>query len=247
MVNMTERQKQILNSIVEQYAEVASPVGSQLLAKAFGVSSATIRAEMAELERLGFIKQPHTSAGRVPTDKGYRFYVNCLAEEKELVPERRGERALLARVQDAGLPERTIRNAVDTLVELTHNLGMATIGNQLYMSGLSNLFGQPEFIQSSQVRQVAELLDNLEPWLREAAPNQPLSVYIGRENPIGRSAGCSLIISRFNSPYSERSYIGVLGPTRQHYRDVMNLVGSAGRTLEEVLYDGPNTENKRIA
>ena len=60
-------------------------------------------------------------------------------------------------------------------------------------------------------------------------------VYIGRENPIGRSAGCSLIISRFNSPYSERSYIGVLGPTRQHYRDVMNLVGRAGKTLEEVL------------
>lgn len=232
---MTERQKQILSAIVEQYAEVASPVGSQLLAKVFNVSSATIRAEMAELERLGFIAQPHTSAGRVPTDKGYRFYVNSLAEDKIAEPTHRGERALLARVQDAGLPERTIRNAVDTLVELTHNLGLATIGNQLYMSGLSNLFGQPEFIQPSQVRQVAELLDNLEPWLREAAPNQPLSVYIGRENPIGRSAGCSLIISRFNSPYSERSYIGVLGPTRQHYRDVMNLVGRAGKTLEEVL------------
>lgn len=232
---MTERQKQILHAIIEQYAEVASPVGSQLLAKVFGVSSATIRAEMAELERLGFIAQPHTSAGRVPTDKGYRFYVNSLTEEKEFAPARHAERALAARVQDAGLPERTIRNAVDTLVELTHNLGLATIGNQLYMSGLSNLFGQPEFIQPAQVRQVAELLDNLEPWLREAAPNQPLSVYIGRENPIGRSAGCSLIISSFNSPYSSRSYIGVLGPTRQHYRDVMNLVGRAGRALEEAL------------
>jgi heat-inducible transcriptional repressor len=232
---MTDRQKQILNAIVEQYAEVASPVGSQLLAKVFGVSSATIRSEMAELERLGFITQPHTSAGRVPTDKGYRFYVNTFSEDKETVLDRRTERVLAARVQGAGLPERTIRNTVDTLVELTHNLGLATIGDQLYMSGLSNLFGQPEFIQPSQVRQVAELLDNLEPWLREAAPNQPLSVYIGRENPIGRSAGCSLIISRFNSPYSTRSYIGVLGPTRQHYRDVMTLVGRAGKTLEEVL------------
>ena len=223
-------------AIVEQYAEVASPVGSQLLAKVFNVSSATIRAEMAELERLGYIMQPHTSAGRVPTDKGYRLYVNNLAEEKDAVPAHRAERALAARVSGAGLPERTIRNAVDTLVELTHNLGLATIGNQLYMSGLSNLFGQPEFIQSSQVRQVAELLDNLEPWLREAAPNQPLSVYIGQENPIGRSAGCSLIISRFQSPYSDRSYIGVLGPTRQNYRDVTNLVRRAGQTLEQVLY-----------
>jgi len=236
--SMTERQKQILHAIVEQYAEVASPVGSSLLAKLFGVSSATIRAEMAELERLGFITQPHTSAGRVPTDKGYRFYVNNLGENNhETGAERRAERALSARVQTGGMPERTIRNAVDTLVELTHNLGLATIGNQLYMSGLSNLFGQPEFMQASQVRQVAQLLDNLEPWLHEAAPNQPLSVYIGQENPIGRSAGCSLIISRFRSPYSDQSYIGVLGPTRQSYKDVMQLVRFAGESLEEVLYE----------
>jgi heat-inducible transcriptional repressor len=235
---MTERQKQILQAVVEQYAEVASPVGSSLMAKLFGVSSATIRAEMAELERHGFITQPHTSAGRVPTDKGYRFYVNNLNEaDRETNSERRAERALSARVQTGGLPERTIRNAVDTLVELTHNLGLATIGNQLYMSGLSNLFGQPEFMQASQVRQVAQLLDNLEPWLHEAAPNQPLSVYIGQENPIGRSAGCSLIISRFRSSYSDQSYIGVLGPTRQSYRDVMQLVRFAGESLEEVLYE----------
>jgi len=233
---MTDRQEQILSSIVEQYAEVASPVGSSLLAKVFNVSSATIRAEMAELERLGLIMQPHTSAGRVPTDRGYRLYVNNLAGEKHSLVENRGEKALSARVQDGGLPERTIRNAVDTLVELTHNLGLATIGDQLYMSGLSNLFGQPEFMQKGQVQQVARLLDNLEPWLREAAPNQPLSVYIGQENPIGRAAGCSLIISRFRSPFSDRSYIGTLGPTRQSYREVMMLVRHAGEELEEVLY-----------
>lgn len=234
---MSPRQQKILGAIVEQYAEVASPVGSSLLAKVFNVSSATIRAEMAELERLGFIQQPHTSAGRVPTDKGYRFYVNNLTEQTETAVERRAERALTARVGSGGLPDRTIRNAVDTLVELTHNLGLATIGNQLYMSGLSNLFGQPEFIGGAQVQQVARLLDNLEPWLKEAAPNEPLSVYIGAENPIGRSAQCSLIISRFRSPYSDASYIGVLGPTRQSYRDVMGLVEHAGRALEGVLYE----------
>lgn len=235
---MTPRQQQILQAVVEQYAEVASPVGSSLLAKVFNVSSATIRAEMAELERAGYITQPHTSAGRIPTDKGYRFYVNSLNEHAESGQnQRRGERALTARVESGGLPEYTIRSAVDTLVELTHNLGLATIGNQLYMSGLSNLFGQPEFMQKGQVQQVAQLLDNLEPWLHEAAPNQPLSVYIGQENPIGRSAGCTLIISRFRSPYSERSYIGILGPTRQSYRDTMTFVRRAGEALEEALYE----------
>lgn len=233
---MTERQQSILNAIVEQYAEVASPVGSSLLAKAFDVSSATIRAEMAELERGGYINQPHTSAGRVPTDKGYRYYVNSLGEKDLAMPAPRVEKALSARLQSTAAPEHIIRNAVDTLVELTHNLGLATIGNQMYISGLSNLFGQPEFMDAVHVQQVANLLDNLEPWLREAAPNKPLSVYIGRENPVGRSAGASLIISRFRSPFSDRSYIGTLGPTRQSYRDVMRLVSMAGQELEEVLY-----------
>jgi heat-inducible transcriptional repressor len=235
---LTPRQEKILSAIVEQYAEVASPVGSSLLAKVFGISSATIRAEMAELERQGFITQPHTSAGRIPTDKGYRLYVNSVQDQtNELATPKRAERALAARVQGAGLPEQTIRNAVDTLVELTHNLGIATIGNQLYMSGLSNLFNQPEFLARGRVQEVARLLDNLEPWLREAAPNEPLSVYIGHENPVGRGAESSLIISRFRSPYSDRSYIGVLGPTRQNYRGVMGLVERAGRALEEVLYE----------
>lgn len=235
--NMSPRQKQILIAVIEQYAEVSVPVGSSLLAKVFNVSSATIRAEMAELEQQGFIQQPHTSAGRIPTDKGYRFYVNTLSEQQDggTAPERRAERALTARLQDGGMPERAIRNAVDTLVELTHNLGLATIGNQLYISGLSNLFGQPEFVSPREVQQVAGLLDNLEPWLREAAPNEPLSVFIGAENPIGRSANASLVISRFRSPFSDHSYIGTLGPTRQSYRDVMTLVAHAGKTLEEVL------------
>ncbi len=235
---MTDRQMKILAAVVEQYAEVASPVGSSLLARAFDVSSATIRAEMAQLEEDGYIMQPHTSAGRVPTDKGYRYYVNSLADSQmESIEEGRAERALVSRVTQGGVPERIIRNAVDTLVEITHNLGLATIGNQLYMSGLSNLFGQPEFMNRGQVQEVARLLDNLEPWLREAAPNEPLSVYIGRENPVGRGAGCTLIISRFRSSYSDRSYIGVVGPTRQSYRDVMALVRRAGEALEEVMYD----------
>lgn len=233
---MSERQEKILRAIVEEYAEVASPVGSQLLAKIFNVSSATIRSEMVELEKLGYIKQPHTSAGRIPTDKGYRYYVNHASDAGELEAPLRAERALTARIGEGGVPERAIRNTVDTLVELTQNLGVATIGKQLYMSGLSNLFGQPEFMHPGQVQEVARLLDNLEPWLREAAPNKPLSVYIGAENPIGRSAGCSLIISKFRSPYSDKSFIGVIGPTRQSYREVMSLVENAGQMLERALY-----------
>lgn len=235
---MTERQSQILAAIIEQYAEVASPVGSVMLARLFGVSSATIRAEMSRLEEMGYIMQPHTSAGRIPTDKGYRQYVNSVSAKNELgLPEKvdRSARAIDTRLSRAGRPDLAIRSAVDSLVELTHNVGLATIGDQLYISGFGRLFTQPEFLNGGPVHEVARLLDNLEPWLYEAAPNQPLSVYIGQENPIGKASGCTLIISRFRSPYSDCSYIGVLGPTRQSYRQVMSLVEYTGRALETML------------
>lgn len=233
---MTERQIAILSSIIEQYAEVAAPVGSVTLAKLFGVSSATIRSEMAKLEELGLIAQPHTSAGRIPTDKGYRFYVNLLTQQNESSAKDRGTRAIEARVSThSNRADRAIRSAVDSLVDLTQNLGLATIGDELYLAGMGNLFSQPEFLSGANVQNVARLLDNLEPWLREAAPNEPLNVFIGSENPIGKTSGATLIISRFRSPFSDNSYIGVLGPTRQSYARVMRLVHQTGKMLEDVL------------
>jgi len=184
---------------------------------------------------MGLIYQPHTSAGRVPTDAGYRLYVNHLAEDDTEPKLDRSARAIEARVSNINTTDQAIRSAVDSLVELTGNLGIATIGDQLYMSGIANLFAQPEFLDTNHVQAVANLLDNLEPWLREVAPNEPLNVFIGSENPIGKASRASLIISRFRSPYSDKSYIGVLGPTRQNYARVTQLVRHAGAMLEEAL------------
>ena len=241
-MEITQRQKEILCQIIEEYAETASPVGSVTLAKLFGVSPATIRAEMARLEAFGLIAQPHTSAGRVPTDAGYRFYVNNLdgvnnigRDEAERRSLERGAHALEVRVSSQSRADTAIRGAVDALVELTGNLGLATIGGQLYLAGISRLFTQPEFGDTRRVQAVAKLLDNLEPWLREAAPGEALNIFIGHENPIGKNSEVSLIISKFRSPFSGRSYIGVLGPTRQNYSRVMSLVKYAGNMLEEIL------------
>lgn len=247
-MEITERQKQILFAIIEEYAEVAAPVGSVTLAKLFDVSSATIRAEMARLEEAGLISSPHTSAGRIPTDAGYRFYVNSLTEQNENAmkePSRmlgsgtsipnRNIHALEVRVNSQERTDYAIRSAVDMLAELTGNLGLGTIGEQLYLSGISRLFSQPEFLDNSKIQDVAKLLDNLEPWLREARPGEPLNIFIGHENPIGKTSGVSLIISKFRSPYSDNSYIGVLGPTRQNYAETMSLVRHAGNILESTL------------
>lgn len=231
---MTERQAEILRSIVQHYVKTASPVGSIMLSKHFNVSSATIRADMAELEEAGFVTHPHTSAGRMPTDKGYRYYVdNLLSSENEKLT--RAEQAIKQRLADAGEPHQVMRSAADSLVAITHNVGIASLSSQMYMSGLANLFNQPEFQNSRRVQAVARLLDNLEPWLREAEPTKRINVYIGSENPVGKASGCSLIVSRFVSPFSERSYVGVLGPTRQRYSNVIRLVKNTSKQLEEML------------
>ena len=141
---MTDRQKEILYAIIEEYAELATPVGSVTLAKLFDVSSATIRAEMVKLEAMGYIMQPHTSAGRVPTDAGYRLYVNALQEKIDQEQEQkklkkpesiddRPTKALATRIQAQTRADYAIRAAVDSLVDLTGNLGLATIGDQLYI------------------------------------------------------------------------------------------------------------------
>lgn len=245
---MTERQAKILAAVIEQYAELATPVGSVLLAKLFDISPATVRAEMARLEEMGYLEQPHTSAGRIPTDKGYRVYVNSISDNYDKIAElrenrmenafhesssdNRASRALISRISSVERADLAIKNAVDSLVELTRDFGFATIGDQLYLAGLGNLFAQPEFFANEKARDVARLLDDLEPWLREVEPNKPLNVFIGAENPIGRETGVSLIISRFRSPYSDKSYIGVLGSTRQNYAKVMSLVAETGQFLE---------------
>lgn len=294
-IKLTERQKLILFAIIEEYADVATPVGSVTLAKLFNVSSATIRSEMARLEELGYITSPHTSAGRIPTDYGYRYYVNSLSsnphlgncmeadtqdsdssetESEKPISEsiltssdsteafeiidsifnhwlnpsplkalgsgeenegRRSFHALEVRINAQERADFAIRSAVDMLVELTGNLGLATIGNQLYYSGISKLFSQPEFVDYGRIQAVSKLLDNLEPWLHEAKPGEPLNIFIGHENPIGKNSDASLIISKFRSPYSDDSYIGVLGPTRQNYAKIMSLVRHAGRYLENTL------------
>ena len=269
-MKITKRQSDILCHIVEEYAETASPVGSVTLAKLFGVSPATVRAEMARLEMLGLIAQPHTSAGRVPTDAGYRYYVNNLEDElddfcesdaygvsrmpdvqmvergyydddySDFLPPRgssirRGMHVIEVRANSQSRADTAIKSATDALAELTGNLGLATIGGQLYLSGISRLFTQPEFGDTRRVQSVAKLLDNLEPWLREAAPGDALNIFIGHENPIGKNSEVSLVVSKFRSPFSDKSYIGVLGPTRQNYSKVMSLVRHAGSMLEQNL------------
>lgn len=233
---MTTRQERILKTIVEYYVQAAAPVGSQMLATKFGVSPATVRAEMAHLEQAGYVTHPYTSAGRVPTEKGYRFYVEASTEPSyKLDATTRQRNAITRRIQSAGSPQSAIKMAVDSLVHVTQNIGFATMGVATYTKGFSQLFHQPEFAYNAG--EIAGLLDNLEAWLQEMHPGQSVEAFIGEENAVGKASGCAVIVSGYMSPYSNTSYIGAIGSTRQNYGNVMRIVEHTARTLEEVLYE----------
>ena len=115
---LTERQKKILNIIIKNYLDTGEPVGSRTISKHedMSYSSATIRNEMSDLEELGYIEQPHTSAGRIPSDKGYRFYVDELINEKN--KEIDGLRRMV--VEKTEQMEKTLQKAVKELAEQTN-------------------------------------------------------------------------------------------------------------------------------
>lgn len=230
---MTERQSNILAEIVRLYADSAEPVSSRELANHFGLSSATIRAEMCALEDSGYIYQPHVSAGRVPTDAGYRYFVNEISEKPMVAG--RSIQTISKRVDS--LKDRTdgaIKIAAETLSDMTGNMAFATLSDSVYFHGMSQLFSQPEFMDISQVGQAARFLDGMQEWLAGANIDK-MQVYIGKENPISRSSGLTMIVNRFHSPYSDRSYIGIVGPTRQSYEKVLNLVDGTSKALETVF------------
>lgn len=233
LMAITARQTAILAEIIRQYAHGAEPVGSHALAETFDVSSATIRAEMSALEKEDYIYQPHISSGRVPTDKGYRYYVNNLTSGEMTT---RTAETMQKRV--ASLKDRTdhaIKIATETLSDLTGNMAFATLADNVYFHGLHQLFSQPEFAQALQAAAAARYLDAMSEWLYGRGFRDDMGIFIGSENPFARSSGMAMILTRFESPYSPYSYVGVVGPTRQDYAKVTGLVKLTGQKLEEVF------------
>src|SRR3982751_3738135 len=138
--NMEIRHQKILAAIVKEYSETANPVGSKEIVDRYGlrVSSATIRNDMAELERAGYISQPHKSAGRVPTDKGYRFFINELMRRFELSEkERKLLREEIHKLRIAH--EQLGRSISNLLAQVSGQAAFALLPNETSATGLSHI------------------------------------------------------------------------------------------------------------
>jgi transcriptional regulator of heat shock response len=231
---MTPRREAILDAIIREYVETAEPVGSLTLVDKFDFpfSPATIRAEMAWLEEDGYIYQPHTSAGRVPTEKGYRHFVNLvLSESQQLVAQ--NEVQLQRRILNQHMKyEKLLDMAAKSLADMTGNVGIVGVSGLIYSHGLTNLFSQPEFLLPENVVRASEILDRMHELVAEIPDMRNPLVYIGSESPIGKAAGCSLVVSGFETPYMTDGRLAVLGPTRMSYPNVISIVEEVKDLLE---------------
>lgn len=219
---MNERQEHLLKTIATCYIKTAQPVSSKLICEAgeFDLSSATIRNEMAELEDEGYIYHPHTSAGRVPTEKGYRYFVEHFIDESPL-PKRQQE--ALERALATALGNDTYKLLAKKLAELADNtVFIAFSPNDFYYTGLSNLFAQPEFTERQVIYSISKVIDHFDGVLTKLFDSvRDTDILIGRENPF--AADCSAIVTRYESP-SHSGLLGIVGPMRMDYQQNYGLV-----------------------
>jgi len=235
-MDLTDRQINIIKTIVEEFTVTGEAVGSVTLENKYrlGVSPATLRNEMAVLEEKGLLTQPHTSSGRIPTPMAIKFYVKELMKEREMsVAE---EVNVKSRVWDHRFNrDDLLREATRVLAERTKALCVATTDSgQTFHSGYANIFNSIEFEENLDVtREIFYLLDShqrLYDVFGRAATNNPIHILIGDEMGISlfEPVSCVFADIRFGD---KRGNIGIIGTSRQEYdrnipmvRFVANLV-----------------------
>jgi transcriptional regulator of heat shock response len=217
---MKNRQEKLLENLITEYIKTAQPVASSLLVDKLGepVSSATIRNEMAALENDGFIIQPHTSAGRIPTEKGYRYFVEKFLTDKDL--NNKDQNKIINALQKSSDARDAQKTLAKTLAELSGEaVVLAFEKNDIYYTGLSNLFSKPEFEEKDLVIDISRVIDHLDNVIFKLFDSVKLSeIQIGAFCPFSKH--CSTVMAKLN----EKSLIVLVGPMRMNYQKNFELI-----------------------
>lgn len=239
MHDLTQRQIEILKSLIEEYIETAEPVGSETLEKKHNLSTspATIRNEMVRLTELGYLKKPHTSAGRVPTSLGMKFYVKQLMKEKELsVAE---EVAVKEKLWDYREKEkRFMKELTKSLADKTRALALATTDEgDIYASGYANILDMPEFFDIDITKTLLATIDEFD-YFRNLFANvidedEDVHVLMGEDLP-KLPASYGFVFTHYQTPMRFSGEIGVLGPVRLDYTSVIPTVRCFRDLIKEI-------------
>jgi len=221
---ITERKKFLLETIIKEYVKTAQPVSSGVLVEKYklDISTATVRNEMMELEEEGYIYQPHTSAGRVPTEIAYQLFLDELKENKKKKGLKEADEKTLDSIFKKD--EAAYRQTAKAIAELAGgSVFWAFHKNDLYHTGLSNLFAQPEFKQASAVCDVSGIIDRMEEIIDEIFEDlgEGEQILIGAKNPFGNFLSTVLVKYKHNNSHG---IFGILGPMRMDYSYNLALV-----------------------
>lgn len=219
-----ERREEVLKAIIRHFINTAEPVGSQtiIVSYKFHVSPATIRNDMAALEKEGLIYQPHTSAGRIPTDLGYRLFIDEIADYKN---EKEHALQVLKKIRENYKMQKIkekVYDAIEVIAKATDNVSFATLpdNNRTFYLGLANVLRQPEFlydsIRASQVIEILEKHNHFVNLLKELEVDNTVKTFIGKENILEQIQSCSLMVTKYNID-GMKGFFGILGPTRMNY------------------------------
>ncbi|OGC13409.1 hypothetical protein A3J90_06075 [candidate division WOR-1 bacterium RIFOXYC2_FULL_37_10] len=239
---ITERKREILGAVVEDYINTAEPVGSFTITKHYlkSISPATVRNEMQELEQCGYITHPHTSSGRIPTDNGYRYYIDNIMETKKIS----GREITLIKsgIKKIGRGiEEIMRGSLKMLSSL---LNYATVfvsfgkKERTMSSGISKILNQPEFQSVENIKNVIETLEHEQlicRILEEYSKFEPLTIHIGHENKFKHMKDLSIVVAHHNLRGFDPCAIGIIGPTRMDYNRVTSVLRQISEEMETLI------------
>ncbi|MBI4353302.1 MAG: heat-inducible transcriptional repressor HrcA [Candidatus Omnitrophica bacterium] len=259
------RRDKILEFVIRSYVETAEPVGSRTICRRFNVrlSPASIRNVMADLEEGGFLTHPHPSAGRIPTDKGYRYYVDCLMEPEELGSEEK--ETVLREIMKARTLEGLAQAASRAISKLTRNAALIYIkklrrvsfltylledlireaeklsrffeeDSELFVEGLFHVFEEPEFQDIRKMRLLLHAFDEKGDFLRilgKDLEEEGVHVHIGHENGSDELGCVSLVVKDSYFGGEPIGGVALVGPTRMRYAKNVAAVNYVANCLSE--------------
>lgn len=225
---MDARREQLLNLVIKNHIATAEPIGSKFLVSDAGLdwSEATVRNELRALEEEGYLSHPHTSAGRVPTEKGYRYFVDHLDVEKAKLSKK--DLTVLEAIDLKTEKEIGLKNLAKALAEVSgETIIVAFTPDKLYYTGLSNLFHKPEFAETQLVADISAMFDRCEDCLQdffEQVDNLP-KFFIGSEHTFGPM----LSVASFR--FGENSLLTLMGLQRMDYKRNLALLNKIKNLL----------------
>lgn len=226
-MNLTVRQEDILDSLVSEYIRFAQPISSQYLEERydFGVSPATIRNELQTLSEGGYLEQPHTSAGRVPTDKGYRFFVDGVSKKEKLQGPKKWEEAFEKEetyaLEFASYAARALASESSGLAAM-----YMESTSLFFKEGWEDMLQEPEFEEQDSIRSFTKFLNDFEKHAAAMSWGDEVQVFIGKENPFSKVTDFSIMIAECDFPGRGRGKVALLGPKRMEYPKNIRLLNA---------------------